>query len=56
MKYQFEANSKKIVVEADKMLSAMVEANKQFGSLPQGAWMAVGSLNSYRWVPGNFVD
>jgi hypothetical protein len=56
MKYQFEANSKKIVVEADGMLAAMTEANKQFGSLPRGVWMAVASLNSYRWVAGNFVD
>jgi hypothetical protein len=44
--YKFEANGKKIEVEAAKMLEAMAEANKQFGSLPQGAWMAGGSLDA----------
>ena len=54
--YKFEANGKKVEVEATKILEAMVEANKQFGSLPQGAWMASGSLRNYRWAVGNFFD
>jgi hypothetical protein len=54
--YSFSAAGKKIEVEATKMLEAMAEANKQFGSLPQGAWMASGSLHNYRWAKGNFFD
>jgi hypothetical protein len=54
--YKFEANGKKIEVEAAKMLEAMAEANKQFGSLPQGAWVASGSLRNYYWAKGNFFD
>jgi hypothetical protein len=54
--YKFEANGKKIEVEAAKMLEAMAIANKQFGSLPQGAWMASGSLRNYYWAKGNFFD
>ena len=54
--YKFEANGKKIEVEATKILEAMAEANKQFGSLPQGAWMASGSLRNYYWAKGNFFD
>jgi hypothetical protein len=56
MKYQFEANGKKIVVEAARMGEAMEKANKTFGSLPQGAWMANGSILNYRWALGNFFD
>ena len=55
-KYQFEVNGKKIVVEATRMGEAMEKANKQFGSLPQGAWMANGSILNYRWALGNFFD
>ena len=54
--YSFSAAGKRIEVEATKMLEAMAEANKQFGSLPQGAWMASGSLRNYRWAVGNFFD
>ena len=54
--YKFEANGKTIEVEATKMLEAMAEANKQFGSLPQGVWMASGSLRNYYWAKGNFFD
>ena len=57
MKFRFEANGKKIVIEAAKMLDAMVEANKQFGSLPQGAWMPkVSSDCDFYWATGNFFD
>ena len=54
--YSFEANGKKIEIEAAKAGDAMAEANKQFGSLPQGAWMASGSLRNYYWAKGNFFD
>jgi hypothetical protein len=54
--YSFSAAGKKIEVEATKMLEAMAIANKQFGSLPQGAWMASGSLRNYYWAKGNFFD
>ena len=54
--YSFSAAGKKIEVEAAKMLEAMAVANKQFGSLPQGAWMASGSLRNYYWAKGNFFD
>ena len=60
MKFQFEANGKKIEIEAAKMLDAMAEANKQFGSLPQGAWFDTASFGpgvlGYRWQTGNFFD
>lgn len=56
IKYQFEANGKRIVVEAAKMLDAMAEANKQFGSLPQGAWVANSSIRDFYWAKGNFFD
>lgn len=56
-KFRFEANGKKIEVEATKMLDAMVEANKQFGSLPRGAWMPkVSSDCDFYWAAGNFFD
>jgi hypothetical protein len=54
--YKFEANGKKIEVEAAKMLDAIVEANKQFGSLPQGAWVAKSSIRGFYWAAGNFFD
>ena len=54
--YKFEAQGRKIQIKANRMLEAMAEANKQFGSLPQGAWMASGSLRNYRWALGNFFD
>jgi hypothetical protein len=54
--YSFNANGRKIEVEAARMLEAMGKANKLFGSLPQGAWMASGSLNNYYWAKGNFFD
>ena len=54
--YKFEANGKQIEVEAVKAVEAMVKANQQFGSLPQGAWMAAGSLRNFRWAKGNFFD
>ena len=55
-KYQFEANGKKIVVEATRMGEAMEKANKQFGSLPQGAWMPKVSIRDFYWAAGNFFD
>lgn len=54
--YKFEANGKKIEIEAAKMLDAMAEANKQFGSLPQGAWVANSSIRDFYWAKGNFFD
>ncbi len=54
--YSFSANGRKIEVEANRMLEAMDKANKQFGPLPQGAWMASGSLRNYYWAKGNFFD
>lgn len=56
MKFQFEANGKKIVIEADRLGKAMTEANKQFGSLPQGAWIAKSSIRDFYWAAGNFFD
>ena len=58
-KYQFEANGKKIAVEASWPVEAMGIANRQFSPLPQGAWMQIaGPVNqeSFYWVAGNFVD
>jgi hypothetical protein len=54
--YSFSAAGKRIEVEANRMLEAMDKANKQFGPLPQGAWMASGSLRNYYWAKGNFFD
>ena len=54
--YLFSANGQKIEVEAARMLEAMSKANKLFGPLPQGAWMASGSLRNYYWAKGNFFD
>ena len=54
--YKFEANGKKIEIEADRMLEAMNKANKVFGSLPQGAWVANNSIRNYYWAAGNFFD
>ena len=54
--YKFEANGKKIEIEADRMLEAMDKANKVFGSLPQGAWVANSSIRNYYWAKGNFFD
>ena len=54
--YKFEANGKNIEVEAIKAVDAMVKANQQFNNLPQGVWMAAGSLRNYRWANGNFFD
>lgn len=55
-KYQFEANGKKIVVEAERMVEAMTKANKEFGGLPQGAWVAKSSIRGFYWAAGNFFD
>lgn len=54
--YKFEANGKKIEIEAERMLEAMDKANKVFGSLPQGAWVANSSIRNYYWAKGNFFD
>jgi hypothetical protein len=54
--YSFSAAGKRIEVEANRMLEAMDKANKMFGPLPQGAWMASGSLRNYYWAKGNFFD
>ncbi len=54
--YSFSAAGKRIEVEASRMLEAMDKANKMFGPLPQGAWMASGSLRNYYWAKGNFFD
>ena len=54
--YSFSAAGKRIEVEANRMLEAMDKANKQFGPIPQGAWMASGSLRNYYWAKGNFFD
>ena len=54
--YSFEANGKKIEIEAAKAGDAMAEANKQFGSLPQGAWMDTAAPQKYYWAKGNFFD
>ncbi len=54
--YSFSAAGKRIEVEASRMLEAMDKANKMFGPLPQGAWMANGSLRNYYWAKGNFFD
>ena len=54
--YNFEANGKKIEIEAATVGAAMAEANKQFGSLPQGAWMDTAAPQKYYWAKGNFFD
>ena len=54
--YQFEANGKKIEIEAERMLDAMAKANEAFGSLPQGAWVANSSIRDFYWAKGNFFD
>ncbi len=54
--YSFSTAGKRIEVEANRMLEAMDKANKMFGPLPQGAWMASGSLRNYYWAKGNFFD
>lgn len=58
MKFQFEANGKKLAFEAETVIEAFVHANKQFASLPQGAWFAasVPGVLGYRWQTGNFFD
>lgn len=59
MKFQFEANGKKIEVEASWPVEAMGIANREFGPLPQGAWMQIaGPVNqqSFYWAKGNFFD
>ncbi len=54
--YSFSAGGKRIGVEANRMLEAMGKANKLFGPLPQGAWVANGSIRDYYWAKGNFFD
>jgi hypothetical protein len=54
--YSFSANGRKIEVEANRMLEAMDKANKLFGPMPQGAWVAKSSLRDYYWAKGNFFD
>ena len=60
MKFQFEANGKKLAFEAETVNQAFGLANKQFGSLPQGAWFDTASFGpgvlGYRWQTGNFFD
>ena len=56
IKFQFEANGKKIEIEATGMLNAMAEANKHFDNLPQGAWVANSSIRDFYWAKGNFFD
>lgn len=55
-KYQFEVNGEKIAIEADSVIKAMTEANKQFGSLPQGAWVPKVFVGDFYWAAGNFFD
>jgi len=54
--YSFSAAGKRIEVEANRMLEAMDKANKLFGPLPQGAWVANSSIRDYYWAKGNFFD
>lgn len=56
IKFHFEANGKKIEIEATGMLNAMAEANKHFDNLPQGAWVANSSIRDFYWAKGNFFD
>lgn len=53
--YTFEVKGKPVYQPVGKGIDAMVEANKHFGSLPQGAWMDARP-GHYYWVEGNFFD
>ena len=60
--YTFEVKGKPIytvdtgMVPGARSSLGMVEANKHFGSLPQGAWMEDCGTNHFYWVEGNFFD
>ena len=59
--YTFEVKGKPIytvdtgMVPGARAYLAMAEANKHFGSLPQGAWMDPRPGHFY-WAEGNFFD
>jgi hypothetical protein len=56
--YTFEVKGKPIY-STDEVApgKAMAEANKHFGSLPQGAWLnSPWSARYFYWTEGNFFD
>jgi hypothetical protein len=57
--YTFQAYGKSIKVEAEDKLAALVVANDWHDKFPQremGCWFPLTTVDSYRWVEGNFFD
>jgi len=57
--YTFEAYGKSIKLEGENKGAALVVANDWLNSLPEremGCWFPLTTVDSYRWVEGNFFD
>jgi hypothetical protein len=57
--YTFEAYGKSIKLEGEDKGAALVVANDWLNSLSEremGCWFPLTTVDSYRWVEGNFFD
>lgn len=55
--FEFEYKGEVIKFQGYNLSQALDDANKMFGSLPEGVWMqSEYEPHKYRWVEGNFFD
>lgn len=56
--FEFQYNGEVIKFEGyPSSLQAMIDANKMFGNLPEGAWFEKElEPGKFKWVLGNYFD